>query len=101
MDGGVFGELSTDSLQLGFLLVARDGDVAPLPGGDALLQGGVVELAAAPEHVVQRPLLSGRGSPFLFVRLASRLHVTASLDLARAAALQRPIGRAPVPYARR
>jgi hypothetical protein len=43
VDGGVVRELLTDRLQLGFLLRAREGDVAALPGGDALFQGGVVE----------------------------------------------------------
>ncbi len=70
MDGGVLRELRADGLQFGFLLVARDGDVAALPGGDALLQGGVVELAAAPQHFLQRPLLGGRGTQLLFVGLA-------------------------------
>ena len=50
VDGGVFGHLCPDGLQLGFLCKARDGDVAALPGGDALLERGVVERAAAPEH---------------------------------------------------
>ena len=59
-------------LQLGFLLVARDRDVAPLPGRDALLQGGVVEHATAPEHLLQRPLLGGRRPQLLLVGLAHR-----------------------------
>ena len=73
MDGGVLRKLRTDGFQFGFLLEPRDGDVAPLPGGDALLQGGVVEIAAAPQHLIQRPLLGRRGTQFLFVRLAHSL----------------------------
>jgi hypothetical protein len=52
VDGGVFRELLTDRLQLGFLLIPREGDVAALPGGDALFQGGVVERATAPQDVL-------------------------------------------------
>ena len=52
VEGGVLRHVRTDILQLGFLLVARDRDVAALPGGDALLQGGVGERATAPEHLV-------------------------------------------------
>ena len=37
-----------NGFEFGFLLVARDRDVAPLPGGDALLEGGVIEIAATP-----------------------------------------------------
>ncbi len=52
VDCGVFRELGADHLQLRLLLIARDGDVAALPGGDALLKRGVVERATAPEHLV-------------------------------------------------
>jgi hypothetical protein len=69
MDGGVVWKRGADVLQFGFLLVARDRDVAALPGGDALLQGGIVEAAAAPEHLIQCAFL-GRGGPqLLFVGL--------------------------------
>src|SRR5262249_1076239 len=62
-----------DRLELRFLLVARDGDAAALPGGDALLKGRVVERAAMPEYFVQHPLLRGRWPQFLFVGLAYAL----------------------------
>jgi hypothetical protein len=52
VDGGVVGHLRADGLQLGFLVVAGDGAVAPLPGGDALLQRGVVERTAQPQHAL-------------------------------------------------
>src|SRR5216683_3207165 len=73
VDGRVFGERGAHGLQFSFLLKAGDGSVAPLPGGDALLQRGVVEIAAPPEHVVQRPLLGRRRAQLLFVRLAHGL----------------------------
>src|SRR5260221_3529374 len=73
IDGHIFGKLGADGREFGFLLVAREGD-APLPvQADALLHGGVVELAATPEHLVQRPLLGRRGPQLLFVGLAHGL----------------------------
>ena len=48
MDGLVLRHLGANGLEFGFLLVARDRDAAPLPGGDALLEGGVIEIAATP-----------------------------------------------------
>src|SRR5260221_11425695 len=101
VNGRVCGELGADSLQFRFLLVARDGDVAPLPSRDALLHSGVVEIAAAPEDCIQRALLGGRGPQLLFVRLAHRLHVTVSPRPAHGAILQQQAVRAPVPCARR
>jgi len=47
--------------------------MTPLVGGDALLQGGVVERAAAPEHFVQRSLLSWCRTELLLERLAHGL----------------------------
>jgi hypothetical protein len=73
VDGGVLREFRPNGLQLGFLLVAGDGDAAALPGGDALLQGRVVERAAAPEHVLQRPLLGRRGARLLLIGFADAL----------------------------
>src|SRR5262249_49918216 len=70
VDGRVFGDLGADRLQLRCLLVAADADAASLPRGDALLQGGVVELAAAPQDFVQRPLLGGRRTTLLLECLA-------------------------------
>jgi|GEM_PF-4413717 len=62
----ILGECGANRLELGFLLVTRDGDMAALPSGDALLQGGVVQRATAPQRVRQRPLLGRRGTQFLF-----------------------------------
>jgi hypothetical protein len=67
VEGGVLGKLRTDGLELGFLREARNGDMAAPPGSDTLLQGGVVELAAAPQDFLQRPLLGGRGPQLFFV----------------------------------
>src|SRR5260221_772136 len=67
------GKLGTDGREFGFLLVAREGDAPLAVQADALLQGGVVELAAAPEDLVQRPLLGRRGPQLLFVGLAHGL----------------------------
>jgi hypothetical protein len=69
--GGVLGKLSAQILQFHLLVVAREGDTTTLPRGDALLQGGVVELAAAPQYLVQCPLLSGCGPQLLLVGLAA------------------------------
>ncbi len=75
MDGRVLGKRGADVLQFGFLLKARDGDATPLPGGDALLQGGVVEIAAAPQDDFKRPLLCGVGRSFsLYVLRTVSLH---------------------------
>jgi hypothetical protein len=46
VDGGVLGERRPDVLEFRFLLVARDGHVAALIGGNALFEGNIVELAA-------------------------------------------------------
>src|SRR5262249_15800540 len=59
-------------LEFGFLLVAREGDAAALPGGDALLQSSVVERATVPEDALQRTLLCGRGPQLLLVGLVAR-----------------------------
>jgi hypothetical protein len=69
VDGGVVRKLGAQILQFRLLVVARDGDLATLPGGDALLQGSVVQLTATPRYVVQRPLQRRRGTQLLFVRL--------------------------------
>ncbi len=73
MDGGVVREVLTEVLQLGFLLIARDTDVAALPGGDALFQGGVIERAAAPQDELKLALLAGCRPQLLLERLAHRL----------------------------
>ncbi len=67
VDRGVLRILRPDGLQLGFLLVAREGDTASLPGGDALLQGRGVEGAAAPQDNLQCPLLGRSGPELLFL----------------------------------
>src|SRR5262249_36561909 len=76
MKGGVFGERGADVLQLCFLLEARGAlALAASPPGDALFQRAVVECAAAPEHLVQRPLLGGRWLVFFLVGLAHAVHL--------------------------
>src|SRR5262249_11326449 len=66
VDRGVLRILRPDSLQLGFLLLAREGDTAALPGGAALLQGRGVAGAAAPQDTLQCPLLGRSGPELLF-----------------------------------
>ena len=61
VDGRVFGHRRAQVLQLGFLLVARDGDAPLFPEKDALLQRGIVERAAAPQDRFKLALLVGRG----------------------------------------
>ncbi len=73
VDGSIVRERGAHGLQFGRLVEARDGDMAPLPRGDALLQRGVVEIATAPEHCVQRLLLGGCRPQLLFVRLVRRV----------------------------
>ena len=73
MDAGVLWHLRAPGFQLGFLLRAREGDVAALPGGDALFQGGVLERAAAPQDELKLALLAGCRPQFLLERLAHRL----------------------------
>src|SRR5258708_15612555 len=59
--------------------LARDGDVAALPGGDALRQSGVVERAAPPEDRLKLALLFGRRPQLLLERCAHGLcHLSAS-----------------------
>jgi hypothetical protein len=72
VEGGVRRERRPESLQLGLLVGAREGDVAALPGGAALCQGGVGERAAAPEHLLQRPRLARCRTQLLHVGFASR-----------------------------
>jgi hypothetical protein len=73
VDSRIVGERSADLLELGFLLIARDGDATPLVGGDTLLQRRVVEGAAQTKHASQFPLLFRGGLEFVLVRLAHRL----------------------------
>jgi hypothetical protein len=72
VDGCVFRERLADVLQLRFLLVAREADVAALPGGDALLKRRVVERATAPQDALKLALLLGRRPEFLLVGPAAR-----------------------------
>ena len=67
------GKSARNVLQLGFLLGARDRDVALLPGDEALLEGYVVERATTLEHRVQCLLLGGSRPQLLLVGLAPRL----------------------------
>src|SRR5262249_24382079 len=67
VEGGVLRERGTALLPLRFLLLAAD--AAPLPApppGQAVCQCRVVEQAAAPPHLLQRPLLAGRWPGLLF-----------------------------------
>jgi hypothetical protein len=60
VDGRVVRHRCPEVLQRGFLLATRDRDVAASPSGAALLEGGIGEHAAAPQHRVQRLLLGER-----------------------------------------
>ncbi len=70
VDRLILRERFADVLQLGFLGVAFHRHVAPLPGGLTLLQGGIVERAAAPQNDVELALLLRRRPQFLLVGLA-------------------------------
>src|SRR5262249_17996553 len=71
VDGSIVWERGAQVLQLGFLLEAgRRFTLATLPPRLALLQGGIVERATAPEHLLQRPLLCGRRFQLLLKGLA-------------------------------
>ena len=70
--GSVLRQLGTDRLQLGFLLIAGEGDVAALPRRDALFKRRVVELATAPQDTLQLPLLRGSWPQLLLIRLVAR-----------------------------
>ena len=72
VDGGVLRERCAEVLQLRFLLIAREREVAALPGGDALLQRRVVESTAQSKHTPKRPLLLKRGLEVVLVGLAYR-----------------------------
>jgi hypothetical protein len=99
VEGSVLQKRRADILQFGFLLELRDGDLAALPGGDALLQRCVVEHSAAPEHRVQRTLLGRRRTEFLFVGLADGatllLHMRVSCLIGTGAAMHRDFWRKP------
>jgi hypothetical protein len=75
VEDGLLWELGADGLALGFLLVVRDGDVAALPGRNALFEGDIGDRATAPQDTFQRTLLRGRGPEFLLLGFAHRLHV--------------------------
>src|SRR5262245_36373815 len=68
VDGRVLWEFCADGLQLGFLLIARDGDTASLPGSDALLQASVIESRHKPRTRFSSRSCSGVGlSLYLYV----------------------------------
>jgi hypothetical protein len=72
VEGRVLRELRADGLAFCFLLLTCGRDVAPMPGGDALLQGHSVERAPAPQHALKLPLLGTRRAQLLLVGLATR-----------------------------
>src|SRR5262249_52370331 len=72
MDGDVLRQLGPKGLQLGFLLIAREADVAVLSRRDALFQSDIVERVAVPEDVLKLMLLRGRRPQLLLVGLAAR-----------------------------
>src|SRR5262249_23603481 len=51
----------------------RESPAAALPSGDALLEGGVVAVAPAPQDAIQRPLLGRSRPPILLVGFARHL----------------------------
>src|SRR5262249_48506662 len=76
VEGGRVRQLRTQRLQLGFLLVAREGDTPRFVQGEALFAGVVVERARARQDAFPVTLLCGRRPLFLLKRLAHRLHVS-------------------------
>src|SRR5262249_42635148 len=81
LDGGIVREGGASLLEFRLLLRARDpAALAAAPPGEALLQGGGVEQATAPQYLLQRPFLGGWRAELLFVRLPqARCHLSASL----------------------
>ena len=79
MNRRVLWELRADVREFRLLLLAGDRSMTPLPGGDALFQGDSGEMAAMPEHGIQRSLLGRRGPQVLLVGLARRLLVPRNL----------------------
>src|SRR5262245_316838 len=67
VDGGVLRHLRTKRLQLGFLLIAGEGNAPLSVEEEALLQCGVIERAAAPRYTLPLLLLHRRGSVYLSV----------------------------------
>src|SRR5262245_46891620 len=79
VDGLVVWQLRTECFQLGFLLIPCDRDAALTPQRDALLQGGVVEGATAPQDSLKLALLVGGRAQLLLVGFAHiryHLHVS-------------------------
>src|SRR5258707_11370109 len=73
VDTGLLRHIHAQVLELRFLLVPREGHAALLPQRDALLQGGVVERATAPQDRLKLALLSGCRLELLLVSLVYRL----------------------------
>src|SRR5262249_51621026 len=68
VEGGVCGERGAQGRELGLLLDAGGAlALPPPPPGEALVQGGVVEHATAPEHLLPLALLLGRRLELLVV----------------------------------
>ena len=57
-------------VQLGLLLEVGGRDARSSPGGETLLQGGIVEGAAPTQRSPKRPLLFRSGVEFVLIRLA-------------------------------
>jgi len=79
VDGRIFGELGPTVLPFSFLLVARDRDVAALPGGDARRKSGIVAIATVPQDNLPRPLLLRSGREVVRIGFAHRLQFQVSL----------------------
>jgi hypothetical protein len=75
VEGSRLRERGAHILQLRFLRVATDGDLAALPGGDALFPGSVVELPAPHQDALQFPHRLGSGLQLIRERLAQTLQV--------------------------
>lgn len=73
VNGCVLRECGADVLQLGFLLVAGEGDATAAVGSDTLLQGRVVEPAARPQDAIQHLLLCGRWFDLVLVGFSQTL----------------------------
>src|SRR5262249_874117 len=71
MDGGILWEGGPQVLELGFLLETGGCSALPAPPpSEALLQRRVVKGAAAPQDLLQRPLLGRRQLEFVLERFA-------------------------------
>src|SRR5262249_10712277 len=70
MDGRILRERRPDVLQLGFLLIPRDGDASAAIRSYPLFESGGGQDATQATHALKFPLLSGTGIEFVLEGLA-------------------------------